>query len=97
MARYRGTVQGQRGEASRLGHSRLRMEVGTWQGRLFIDVCPGYIDGKPTDTDYIAIVSESKDGGRCTLYHGKMVDLCDGRDTLVKKLAEQVLKEQFSG
>lgn len=34
MARFYGTVQGNRGEASRLGHSCIRASVCSWGGRV---------------------------------------------------------------
>lgn len=50
MARYLGTIQGSRGEASRLGHRSLVANVNSWHAGLKVEVEPALCDGKDTYT-----------------------------------------------
>lgn len=38
MARFRGTIQGDRGEASRLGHQVLEVYAGSWSGGVHVQM-----------------------------------------------------------
>ena len=45
MANFRGTIRGARGEASRLGHSRLEGRVAGWN--IGVGLCAYREDGEP--------------------------------------------------
>ena len=38
MARFRATIQGHRGEASRLGHKRIEARVASWSGAVSVQL-----------------------------------------------------------
>lgn len=46
MARYRGTIQGARGEVSRLGHRSMVAQVNSWHAGIKVEVEPTPCDGR---------------------------------------------------
>lgn len=68
MARFRGTVKGGRGEASRLGHasSGLFVKAAGWRGS--VTVCLGVKDG----IDMVTVMLHTDDGGSVCLYGGTL-------------------------
>jgi hypothetical protein len=38
MAKFRGTIKGGRGEASRLGHTSLRTSAASWEGAVYVEL-----------------------------------------------------------
>ena len=60
MAQFRGTIQGQRGEASRLGtkSSGLRVEAASWSGKIVVELRHDAKSGK----DYFEVRQEKHHG-----------------------------------
>lgn len=67
MARFYGTIQGARGEATRLGHasSGLRVTAQSWEGRVYVNLSA---DGDD-DRFHVKIVD----------YHGKTLKSFGGK------------------
>lgn len=61
MARFRGTVQGNRGEASRLGHKRIGVSCDCWD--VGVD-SQAYIDMQGNDVINVYATGGSNDGQR---------------------------------
>lgn len=56
MARFRGTVQGNRGEQSRLGHGGLTVTANGWESGIKVVSCISIAsDIAPTDSDIHAV------------------------------------------
>lgn len=103
MARYRGTVVGGRGEASRLGHATtgLRVTAQSYSGDITITFNPLLkSNGDLVDEDWCCITARPHrhsgsgyDG--ITLYNGPIGALLDsnGQDRLILELAERKLAE----
>lgn len=73
MARYRGTVKGMRGEASRLGGpgKGLHVTAATWAVRVSVDI---WADSN--DNDRVEIEAVSLQGSeRRVLYRGQLSEL----------------------
>lgn len=68
MAHFRGTIQGHRGEASRLGsaNSGLHVTACSWQGAVYVDLST--IGG--VDMAYVRLVPHNGRGVNTTLYEG---------------------------
>jgi hypothetical protein len=71
MARFRGTLQGSRGEASRLGDSRSGLEVDacSWNGRIEVRLWAKYARNEKApkgeeDIDYVRITSAQHGSSR---------------------------------
>ena len=64
MARFRGTVQGNRSEASRLGHKRLDTSCNTWD--IGVD-CQAYIDMGGNDVIAVWVTGGSHNDTRVKL------------------------------
>ena len=79
MAHFRGTIQGARGEASRLGHSSFHAHIASWEGaisvRLYIGQSPA---GIPRDFAEVRIVPHQGAGTSHVLYDGPV----DGKNAL---------------
>jgi hypothetical protein len=73
MARYRGTIQGNRGEASRLGHQGLDCEANGWRigGRMTME--PAF---EGTKLDKVSFTYTAGSDGRYML--GKVADCFEG-------------------
>lgn len=69
MARYYGTVRGQRGPATRLGHSMLRTYARTHAGAVSVALWP--YDGK--DVDYCNVVFTEQGNHDFTIYSGPVM------------------------
>ena len=68
MAHFRGTIQGARGQASRLGHvsSGLQVEAASWQGKVTVSLFKQ--DGK--DWALVCLAPHHGAGICRTLYDG---------------------------
>lgn len=68
MAHFRGTLQGGRGEASRLGHktSGLHVEAASWEGKVVVTL--RHVDGK--DVAEVRLAKHMGRGGDQLLYEG---------------------------
>jgi len=64
MERFRGTVQGNRSEASRLGHKRLVTSCNTWD--IGVD-CQAYIDMGGNDVIVVWVTGGSHNDTRLKL------------------------------
>lgn len=73
MAQFRGTVQGNRGEAHRLGHKKegLRTTAYGWQGGIVVDLHYDDISGRDYATVRM-VPGASRAGESYTLYHGPL-------------------------
>lgn len=75
MAHFRGTIQGNRGQASRLGSkdSGLRVEAQSWQGKVVVVL--GTKDG--IDTAYVTLQQHSNGKGHrgLVLYDGPVAGM----------------------
>lgn len=69
MARFRGTVQGGRGEGSRLGHvsTGLTTRANGWSGRISTRL---FVNER--DEDWASVHHEDNAGNCKTLYHGPL-------------------------
>lgn len=83
MARFYGTVQGGRGEASRLGHSTsgLGVSAKSWNGCIGVRL----YDEKGVDHCYID-VEEHNGSRRKILYRGPIADLVNGDIRLMRTI-----------
>lgn len=73
MARFRGTLQGNRGEASRLGHTGLSARINGWDAGIRVEA--SIIDGRDCFELWIT------DGSNAAIhenYIGYVQDLGDG-------------------
>lgn len=72
MARFYGTVQGARGEATRLGHADLHVTAQSFAGDVVVKM---WRDND--DKEWVEIGARKHDGGGSThcLYLGKVADL----------------------
>lgn len=79
MAHFLGTVRGNRGEASRLGHSRLTTRAASWQGAVDVELYT------KDDIDYARVTLTQHHGHGCyrQLYDGSV----DGRVFQTEKVA----------
>lgn len=75
MARFRGTVQGGRGEASRLGHQGLVAKASGWNGHIRVNLFNQH-DGK--DIDWVHVWHETNDGTKM-IYNGPLNKHIDPR------------------
>lgn len=91
MARFYGTVQGNRGRATRLGHTAggLRVTAQTWSATISVEL------RAQGDEDHVMVRAASNEGSVC-LYYGPIKQLFDKdwQHALVRQFAEQQLKEQ---
>lgn len=94
MARFFGTVQGNRGQATRLGHSHLQVTAQSWSGDVTVHL------SKVMDEDYVCINVREHGGdpspGRSKqLYYGPISRLLDQsrRKTMLQALAVDELVE----
>lgn len=90
MARFRGTVQGGRGEATRLGHttSGIRVVAQNYSG----DVKVTMFDS--SGVDYVAILTGSHgNGSDKVIYRGPVADLIkqSARKTMMQAFVEDML------
>jgi hypothetical protein len=74
MARFRGVIQGTRGQASRLGHATLRTYAASWQGAISVELY------KQGDFDYaeVRIVPHHGAGSSHLLYDGPVAGIENG-------------------
>jgi hypothetical protein len=77
MARFYGTIKGQRGEATRLGHTSLCVTAQSYSGDVCVSLRKGLKnENENPDDDYVHIYSRGHgDGFSCTLFDGKVADL----------------------
>ena len=70
MARFRGTVKGGRGEASRLGHSTtgLWTKAAGWKGNVEVRL---YVH-MPGEEDWVSVFLNTDEYGNICLYHGPL-------------------------
>jgi hypothetical protein len=79
MAHFRGVVQGQRGEASRLGSQRLKTVAQAWGGQVCVTLWRETLGDTPGD--YVHVYVEANDatygdtGAKHTLYYGPLANL----------------------
>lgn len=59
MARFRGTLQGSRGAASRLGHSGLTVTANGWDVGVRVDARPGHDDCD----EFVIVATGGSNGG----------------------------------
>lgn len=87
MARFYGSVKGNRGEATRCGHARggLFVTAKTWHGWVSIQLYVGI-----ANTDCIRITAYGR-----TLYDGPMQDLKDHK-SLLQHMANKALEKEFT-
>lgn len=91
MARFYGSVQGGRGEATRLGHATtgLRASAQSYSGSVIVEV---YANGEE-DCARITAADGSKRHGDFVIYDGPLEKLVSqsGRKTMLEHLAADVL------
>ena len=91
MARFYGTVQGNRGEATRLGHSSMHVTAQSWTGDITVRL------SDVAGVDYASINVREHGGGRASknIYWGPISKLLDQsqRKTLLHALALEELTE----
>jgi hypothetical protein len=76
MARFYGSVQGDRGEATRLGHRQLHVSARSWEGSVSIDLRYDHV----TDEVHVLIATskgESTSHGRDCLFMGRLSELVE--------------------
>ena len=75
MSRFYGTVQGQRGDCTRCGHSSIRAAAQSWNGSVAVIL--SYRDGYDEDQSGLKVRIETSDhsstGGSC-LWEGSFTD-----------------------
>jgi len=86
MARFYGSVQGNRGEAHRLGHAKggLRVEARTWSHDVTVHL---YADAN--DVDCVSISCRS-----LRLYSGAISELAKPQQ-LIERMARNMLDQEF--
>lgn len=93
MARFYGTVQGGRGQASRLGHASTGLRVSAQSHSGDIDV--QFYVRLEDETDMVRIKVKEHGGGYLgkVLYNGPVADLLDrdARSTMITALASDIL------
>jgi hypothetical protein len=96
MARFYGTIQGARGEASRLGHasSGIRASVCSWSGRVETSIQSGDVGDDKRDLVHIRTESHgSSDNPTGPVFTGtfeelgQLIDWWDRRDEINAALA----------
>jgi hypothetical protein len=80
MAHFRGVVQGQRGEASRLGSQRLKTVAQAWGGEVRVTLWRETLGDTPGDYVRISVCANSATygdtaGPERTLYYGPLAAL----------------------
>lgn len=76
MAHFRGTIQGQRGQASRLGskQSGLTVEAQSWQGKVVVYLTHDDVTGK--DMAFVTLEQHHNAGQRQkVVYHGPVAGM----------------------
>lgn len=70
MAHFRGTIKGQRGEASRLGSKKsgLTVEAASWQGKVVVRLCADEHGGP--DEAVVSLEPHHGQGTSKELYRG---------------------------
>lgn len=83
MAMFYGSVQGARGEATRLGHSNtgLRASAQSWAGSVIVNIYHNIADDKIC-VDISVAPGSAKSGG-FTLYSGPIQNLFDDQRNVV--------------
>ena len=76
MARFRGTVQGHRGEATRLGHRNLFTRASGWNGHIRVELT----DDK--GIDWVHVWHETNEGSKM-LYGGPLDKHTDPRGVVI--------------
>jgi hypothetical protein len=92
MARFYGTIQGQRGKATRLGHTGLDVTAQSYEG----DVCITLEKSRDDDGDLVHIYARPHDHGGKTvsLFCGKIADLLKFNvDALMHQRALDILAD----
>lgn len=92
MAPFYGTIQGHRGEATRLGHSALNVTAQSYAGDVVVNM------KMINDVEHVTITVRDHDGNRYhTLYQGKVADLLsmEARDTKLKALGLEGFTKRF--
>lgn len=91
MAHFRGVIQGQRGEASRLGSRRLETTAQAWGGQITVVLWQETLGDTPGD--YVRITVEDNpaeygsQGVAHTLYYGPLAKLRErGKDAVADTL-----------
>lgn len=94
MARFYGTVQGSRGEATRLGHSELYVTAQSFSGDIVVKMHRG-----KDDIDRVHIYARDHSGGGYghTLYQGAVKDILhtEARDLKLKALGLEGFTKRF--
>ncbi|HEV2660139.1 MAG TPA: hypothetical protein VGU68_06025 [Ktedonobacteraceae bacterium] len=95
MARFYGTIQGQRGPTSRLGsvNSGLQITAQSYSG----DVVVNLMVNAKTDEDWVSIhAREHGTGVSAMLYYGPIKPLLDkfGHDFLVTQMAHRAMEKE---
>ena len=91
MARFRGTVQGGRGMAHRLGHrtTGLRLHANSWCGS--IEVC---MHVTPFDEDWVTVYFRPNEGPVRTLYHGPLKEYRDPRGQRIAIITDKEIEHE---
>ncbi len=71
MATFRGVIQGNRGEASRLGNRTLRTEAQSWSGKITVELFQR--DGR--DMCEIYLDSHGQTEVNCLIYAGPVASI----------------------
>jgi hypothetical protein len=81
MAKFFGTVQGGRGQATRLGHagSGLKVSAQSWDGSVIVRL---FTDDKGEANCVIAVGAGSTQAGQHYLYNGPIKNLFSDQVTL---------------
>lgn len=69
MARFYGTVQGSRGEVTRIGHKSMDTYCASWKGAIR---CHAYIDDNGRDMVLVEKVRWQGQGENKVLYYGEI-------------------------
>jgi hypothetical protein len=92
MARFFGTVQGNRGRAQRLGHAvgGLTVTAQSWNGSVEISL---FVDHDDQDCVDISVGAGSTSTGSKTIYHGPIAALLDqsARKTMMHAFIDDML------
>lgn len=90
MARFRGTVAGGRGEASRLGHATtgLRTIAKGWGGKIVVSLIV-HARGTVREQDWAEVTHVDKEGVHKTLYFGPLDEYRDPRGVKLPLYQEQ--------
>ena len=84
MARFRGTMQGRRGETSRLGDAKsgLWMKANTWSGNIQVQLFAR------DDVDWVTVTHVDKHNDCRELYHGPIEKYHDPRGKVIALFKE---------